>query len=95
MKELITAEMVREMANKNQRQILLTENILITPAARDLAGELSIEIVEGGSSQTAKTRDWEGIRETVIRCLKEDFRDQPLDEETVRTIVKKVLDRLR
>lgn len=95
MKELITADMVREMAAKNQSQILLTSNTIITPAARDQAGELGIEIVEGSPSTTAsQTKDWEKIREAIIQCLKEDFGEEHLDEDTVRAIVKMVLGRL-
>lgn len=96
MKELITAETVREMAAKNQRQIfLLPDTTLITPAARDQAAELGIEIVEGSPLKpTSQTRDWKKIREAIIQCLREDFGDRQLDEETVGTIVRMVLGRL-
>jgi hypothetical protein len=96
MKELITAEMVREMAAKSQKQIFLSfDTTLITPAARDQAVELGIEIVEGSSlTPASQTRDWKKIREAIIQCLREDFGDQQLDEESVGTIVRMVLGRL-
>lgn len=96
MKELITAEMVREVATKNQKQIFLSpDSTIITPAARDQAVELGIEIVEGSPLTAAsQTKDWKAIREAVIQCLKEEFGNQSLDEETVRTIVQMVLGRL-
>jgi len=96
MKELITAEMVREVATKNQKQIFLSpDTTIITPAARDQAVELGIEIVEGSPLTVAsQTKDWEKIREAIIQCLKEDFGDQQLDEETIGTIVRMVLGRL-
>ena len=96
MKELITADMVREIAAKNEKQIFLSpDTTIITPAARDQAAELGIEIVEGSPLTAAsQTKDWKAIREAVIQCLKEDFGDQQLDEETIRTIVSMVLGRL-
>jgi len=95
MKDLITAETVREMAAKSQKQILLSSNTIITHAARDQAAEFGIEIVEEGStSPVSEAKDWKAIRDTVIQCLKEEFKDQPLDEETIRTIVRMVLERL-
>jgi hypothetical protein len=96
MKELITAEMVKEMAAKNQKQIFLSpDTTLITPAARDQAAEFGIEIVEGSPLTPApKTKDWEKIREAIIQCLREDFGDQQLDEETIGTIVRMALGRL-
>lgn len=96
MKELITAEMVREVAAKNQKQIFLSpDTTIITPAARDQAAELEIEIVEGSPLTAAsQTKDWKKIREAIVQCLKEDFGDQQLDEETIGTIVRMVLGRL-
>lgn len=96
MKKLITAEMVREVAAKNQKQIFLSlDTTIITPAARDQATELGIEIIEGSPLTTAsETKDWAKIREAILQCLKEDFGDQQLDEETIRTIVSMVLGRL-
>ncbi len=96
MKELVTAETVREMAAKSQKQIFLSpDTTIITPAARDQAAELGIEIVEGSPLAAAsQTKDWKAIREAVIQCLKEEFGGQSLDEETIRTIVQMVLGRL-
>jgi hypothetical protein len=95
MKELITAEMVREMAAKNQKQIFVSSNTIVTHAARDQAAELGVGIVEGSPASPApEGKDWKGIRDAVIQCLKDEFKDQPLDEETVRTIVRRVIDRL-
>jgi hypothetical protein len=96
MKELITAEMVREIAAKNQKQIFLSsDTTLITPAARDQAAELGIEVVEGSPfTPESQTKDWKKIREGIIECLIENFGDQQLDEETIGTIVRMVLGRL-
>jgi hypothetical protein len=96
MKELITAETVKEVAAKNQKQIFFSsDTTIMTPAARDQAAELGIEIVEGSPIPVApQTKDWKAIREAVIQILKEDFGGQQLDEETIRTIVRMVLGRL-
>lgn len=95
MKELITADVVKEMAARKQGQILVTSNTIITPSARDKAEELGIEIVEESPSSTdARAGDWKKISEAVVQFLRQEFRDQPLDEETVRTIVTRVLERL-
>ncbi|MBM4338259.1 MAG: hypothetical protein FJ110_01825 [Deltaproteobacteria bacterium] len=95
MKELITAEMVREMAAKSLKQIFVSSNTIMTHAARDQAAELGLEVVEGVSAASASEgKDLKGIRDAVVQCLKDEFKDQPLNEETVRTIVKRVIDRL-
>ncbi|NIQ37111.1 MAG: hypothetical protein GTN81_00750 [Proteobacteria bacterium] len=95
MKELITAEMVKDMATKKQGPIRLTPDTIITPAARDQADALGIEIVpEGTPSKGAGRYNREKITETVVQYLREEYGDGPLDEETVRTVVTKVLQRL-
>jgi hypothetical protein len=95
MKELITAEMVKEMAAKKETQIMLSPDTIITPAARDQAGELGIEILQASPPSIGeRTDDWKKVSEAVVKSLVEKFGDQPLDEETVRTIVTRVLERL-
>jgi hypothetical protein len=96
MKELITVDVVKEMAAKNQGPIRLTSNTIITPAARDQAEELGIEMIqESIPSEAAGNKDRRRkIIGAVVQFLKEEFGDQPLDEETVRTVVTKVLERL-
>ena len=96
MKELITAEVVKDMAAKKEMQIILSPDTIITPAARDQARELGIEIVQDSPPSTgARIDDWKKISEAVVKFLVEEFGDQPFDEETVRTIVTRVLERLR
>ena len=95
MKELITAEVVKEMAAKKETQIILSPDTIITPAARDQAGESGIEILQASPpSIGARINDSKKISEAVTKFLVEEFGDQPFDEETVRTIVTKVIERL-
>jgi len=84
------------MAAKGQKHIFLSpDTTIITPAARDQAMELGIEIVEEPPlTPPPHTKEWKKIREAIIQCLKEDFGDQQFDEETIGTIVRMVLGRL-
>lgn len=95
MKEVITADVVKEMAAKKQGPIRLTSNTIITPAARDEAEALGIEIIqESAPSQSAGRYDPKQVAEAVAQFLREEFGERPLDEETVRTVVRRVLERL-
>lgn len=95
MKELITADVVKEMATRKLGSIRLTPNTIITPAALDQAKALGIEVVEESTpSNGARPYDRKQITEAVVQFLQEQFGDQPVDEETVRTVVIRVLERL-
>ncbi len=95
MKEVITIDVVREIASKKQGPIRLTPNTIITPAARDQAQALGIEIIEQDTaSRDGRPYSREQIIGTVVQFLKEEFGDKPLDEDTVRTVVMRVLKRL-
>ncbi len=95
MKEVITIDVVREIASKKQGPIRLTSNTIITPAARDQAQALGIEIIEQDTaSRDRRPYSREQIVGTVVQFLREEFGDKPLDEDTVRTVVMRVLKRL-
>lgn len=95
MKEVITVDVVKEVATKKQGPIRLTPNTIITPAARDQAEALGIEIIEEGTaSKERRPYNREQIVGTVVQFLREEFGDKPLDEDTVRTVVMRVLERL-
>jgi hypothetical protein len=95
MKDLITAETVKEMAAKGGGRVVVTPNTILTPAARDQAEAMGLEIVEEISPETtAPSEKSRKIGQAVVELLRQEFGDQPVDEDTVRTIVTRVLERL-
>lgn len=57
MKTLITEADIKEFAKKQEKEIHVEANSIITPAAKDKASELGIEIVIGRSPQATQASE--------------------------------------
>ena len=53
MKQVVTAEDVRLLAESGERELMLREHTLLTDAARDAARALGVRLVEGSTHSTA------------------------------------------
>lgn len=75
MKKLITAKVIEELIKNNQKQIVVDDDTLLTPSAKDLARNAGIKFVYEAeadcvcNSSCCDSNDTELTRETVVRAV--------------------------